>query len=329
MDKALKQRLVGAGVIIALAVIILPMLLSGRPEGAGPDSQKIELPPRPNELAFETRRFPISGQDQEAGAGAADMTGDSRAPAVAGQINRGVGPAIEVPDAASSETVAPPAESVADLSESDAADRPLAESSGAGATPAAGSEGDAPPLAPPATAISTPAASADRYVVQVASLGSAENARRLMTSLQQQGFTALLDVVESDVGRLNRVRVGPYASEAEAAQASVRIGKEFDGVSPRVVDLHPEQYSAVTRPVDPLVRWVVQVGSFSEESNAIRLVKQLQDDKQSAYRESVTSGGSLIYRVRVGPFLEREEALLTRQQLSERMAIDGVVMSAD
>ncbi len=59
MDIALKQRLVGANVLIALAVIVLPMLLGGRPDGAAPESQKIELPPQPAELDFETRRYPI------------------------------------------------------------------------------------------------------------------------------------------------------------------------------------------------------------------------------------------------------------------------------
>ena len=35
MDIALKQRLVGASVLIALAVVVVPMLLGGRPD---PDS---------------------------------------------------------------------------------------------------------------------------------------------------------------------------------------------------------------------------------------------------------------------------------------------------
>ena len=63
MDKALKQRLVGASVLIALAVIVLPMLLSGRPEGGKQETQKIELPPQPSELSFETRRYPIGEQN--------------------------------------------------------------------------------------------------------------------------------------------------------------------------------------------------------------------------------------------------------------------------
>ncbi len=59
MDTALKQRLVGASVLIALAVVVLPMLLGGRPDGDVQETQKIELPSQPPELDFETRRYPI------------------------------------------------------------------------------------------------------------------------------------------------------------------------------------------------------------------------------------------------------------------------------
>ncbi len=64
MDKALKQRLVGASVLIILAVIILPMLLSGRSDTLNTESRQIELPPKPEELSFETRRFPVGTPDK-------------------------------------------------------------------------------------------------------------------------------------------------------------------------------------------------------------------------------------------------------------------------
>ena len=59
MDKALKQRLVGAIVLIIFAVIVLPMLLSGRSDTLKQESREIEVPPRPDELSLETRRFPV------------------------------------------------------------------------------------------------------------------------------------------------------------------------------------------------------------------------------------------------------------------------------
>jgi DedD protein len=101
------------------------------------------------------------------------------------------------------------------------------------------------------------------------------------------------------------------------------------GVSPRVVDLQPDQSSATTRPADSLERWVVQVGSFADSSNAKRIVSELKANGMSAFSETVTSSSSTLFRVRIGPFLEREEAVRTEQQLSKRLSINGVVMSAD
>ena len=50
--------------LIILAVIVLPMLLSGRSDRLGTESQQIELPPKPEELSFETRRFPVGVPDK-------------------------------------------------------------------------------------------------------------------------------------------------------------------------------------------------------------------------------------------------------------------------
>ena len=49
----------------------------------------------------------------------------------------------------------------------------------------------------------------------------------------------------------------------------------------------------------------------------------------SAYQEEVSSGARIIHRVRIGPFLERDEATRVAGELRANMNLDGVVMSAD
>jgi DedD protein len=95
------------------------------------------------------------------------------------------------------------------------------------------------------------------------------------------------------------------------------------------MDLRPDQAAQVTAPADPLVRWVVQVGSFSSADNADKLVERLRGERLTAFKEAVTSSGSTIFRVRAGPFAEREEAIRVSGLIKERLALDGVVMSAD
>ena len=55
-------------------------------------------------------------------------------------------------------------------------------------------------------------------------------------------------------------------------------------------------------------RWAVQVGSFSKEATAERLVEQLREQGQSAFVMPVKSGGSTLYRVRIGPLPDRASA---------------------
>src|SRR5690606_31792918 len=96
-----------------------------------------------------------------------------------------------------------------------------------------------------------------RYAVQVASLASEANARRLQSDLEARGFNVISDRLAADVGRLSRVRVGRFEAEADAA-AAVKQGKsQVDGVSPRLVGLDPAAAQSLS-PSDPLVRWVVQ-----------------------------------------------------------------------
>ena len=302
MDRALKQRLVGASVLIALAVVVLPMMLGGRPDGDAPESQKIELPPQPSELDFETRRYPIGEQPPKPQA--------DRSEAVVKPLPSPGTPPVISDESASDSTTDTVVETIPDrvaLPTVEIAEEPPVEVSPLEAKPV----------------------DAGRYIVQVASFGAADNAKRLSEALRSYGYTVKIDTIKSDVGTLHRVRVGPYGNETEANGVVSRLQTQVGDIKPRVMDLQPEKVAQVTKPADPLVRWVVQVGSFSSAANADKLVARLRLESMTAYKETVSSSGSTIYRVRVGPFLEREEAIRVDKLVMERMSIDGVVMSAD
>jgi DedD protein len=306
MDTALKQRLVGASVLIALAVVVLPMLLGGRPDGEIPESQKIELPPQPSELDFETRRYPIGEQPPKPRADrsavvAKPLPSPAPAPAISDDS------AAEPPPQSTSGTIVEALPDRVALPTIEIAEEPPVE---------------VIPLA-------TQPEDTGRYIVQVASFGAVDNAKRLSEALRGYGYAVKTDTVKSDVGTLHRVRVGPYGTESEANSVVSRLQTQVGDIKPRVMDLQPEKVAQVAKPADPLVRWVVQVGSFSSAANADRLVARLRLDSMTAYKEEVSSSGSTIYRVRVGPFLEREEAIRVDKQVMERMSIDGVVMSAN
>jgi DedD protein len=309
MDIALKQRLVGASVLIALAVIVLPMLLGGRPDGSVSGSHNIEIPAEPPELDFETRRYPI---------------GETRAPEPDSQT--------ETADKALPEPAASPAPpptletrpadmTSAELAESEPPNRKL---------PAVEIQPSKPPAVEPAPEMGEAVVEkGGRYIVQVASFGAAGNASRLSETLREYGYDVVTDTIKSDVGTLHRVRVGPYPTEAAASEAVKRVSSQVKGVKPRVMDLQPDKAASMTAPSDPLVRWVVQVGSFSSAANAERLVERLRQKSFSAYSETVSSSGSTIYRVRVGPYLARDEAIQAGGRIRQDLSLEGVVMSAN
>ncbi len=332
MDKALKQRLVGASVLIALAVVVLPMLLGGRPESGQQQAEPIAVPARSDGVAFETRRFPLADE------GTIPQKHTETSQAL--QQTSTVGTALDVESPDDAEQLA----AVHSDESSSNAVEPLEQTSGPqaddqdieGLPPVTSVEVpvsekvDLPVLVKAPEVSAKPQSSTGRYAVQVASLGSDANAKRLESELQAKGFQVISDKVESDVGRLIRIRVGPFDSESEAAAAVKKIQSQVDGVNPRMIDLDPDALTQDTNPSDPLVRWVVQLGSFGESSNAENLVTQVRAQGMSAYSEKVTSSsGTAINRVRVGPFLQREDAGKAQQSLKSSLSINGVVMSAD
>src|SRR5215475_5167799 len=58
MDSALKQRLLGAAVLIALAIIFVPMFLSNTPQQSENTTLNLDIPKAP-ERKFETRTLPV------------------------------------------------------------------------------------------------------------------------------------------------------------------------------------------------------------------------------------------------------------------------------
>jgi DedD protein len=93
---------------------------------------------------------------------------------------------------------------------------------------------------------------------------------------------------------------------------------------PSVVEQPTAATSSARAPLYPLAsgadaptsgRWAVQVGTFSKEANAQRLVKELRDQGQSAFVMPLKSGSATLYRVRIGPMKDRAGAEAALREL--------------
>lgn len=62
-----------------------------------------------------------------------------------------------------------------------------------------------------------------RYVVQIGAFAEVASAREARMKVEGMGLKTYTQVIESDSGRRIRVRVGPYATKAEADKAAVKL----------------------------------------------------------------------------------------------------------
>ncbi|WP_199171442.1 MULTISPECIES: SPOR domain-containing protein, partial [Luteimonas] len=187
MTSALKQRLIGAAVLIAIAVIFLPMLVKGPAPASGLPDMSMDVPDAP-EGAYRTVDLPLVAP----------------APAPAGSVLGGGAPT----------PVADPAPQADD---------------GALPTVDAGANAGREAL-PPTTA-------GGDYAVHYGAFASDADAKAILRQLGGAGLTGYSEAFTLNGKPAHRVRLGPYASRAEAETVRVRAAQVRSDVSPRVVAL--------------------------------------------------------------------------------------------
>jgi DedD protein len=312
MDKALKQRLVGASVLIILAVIVLPMLLSGRSDTLKQESRQIELPVKPEELSVETRRFPVGVPNKPA------MTEDKEPPQQTLESAEEIADDM-VPTASDSGS----GEMAEQITDADSGVEDVVVEKPPAVTSITLNSGKSPDVLEPENVEA--AIDGPRYLVQVASFSSEKNANTLAGRLRTAKLPVVMDEVERTAGRLYRVRVGPYAERADADAVVASLRSQMTDLSPRVLDLRPTESAPVSTPSDPMVRWVVQVGSFGSANSAEALVVQLRLSGLTAFSEKVSSAGKTAYKVRIGPEIDRDKAAELARKVKADHGLDGFV----
>ncbi len=313
MDDALRQRLVGAAVIIALAVIFLPMFLDS-PEPA-PTTQQMDLaiPPRPD-AGGETRRLPLDP---------AMSAPQPESEAVLESAGSGVAEPTPAPAPAPVVTAPPPKPAAS-------TPVPVPAAAPAPAAPAVSSPAPAP-ATPAATAPKPPTpASGGRFVAQFGSYADRSNAEALVRDLAKAGVPASIEAVSAASGRsLHRVRSQAYATRADAEAARLSAQRQIAGLQSTVVELaRADATQSDPRPAQ-LSGWAVQVGVFSRKQGADELIARLRAAGYAAFSEPVrVGGGQTGYRVRVGPELKRENAVRIQGELKARMKLADALVVA-
>jgi DedD protein len=72
--------------------------------------------------------------------------------------------------------------------------------------------------------------------------------------------------------------------------------------------------------------WVIQLGTFSNKTNANNLIKKLQNKGFTAYIKKQKSADKAIYQVFVGPEIEHEKAKEVLQNLQNTFQLKGLIV---
>lgn len=189
MDPQLKQRLVGAAVLVSLAVLVVPVLLDGGYRDSG--RPRRDMAPMPAD-GFEEVAPPLPaelGAELDAGLGAGPEALAENARAGAAEM-----PPADAPldDAVIEDAVVTPAAP---------AEVPVREPSTA---------------APPAQPSPAPAATAERWAVQLGSFASRDNAEGLLRRMAASGVQGFVLPLKDGDRTSFRVRAGPVDGRAAA-----------------------------------------------------------------------------------------------------------------
>ena len=326
MDSALKQRLIGAAVLVALAMIFLPMLLQG-PDVGEPDAAQVPLSmPAAPDQEFETRELPLA-VPQPAGEGS--VLGGPSAPAA----DPNAVATVDI-DGDAAPRVDAPAEEAVDPSEPlqavDAASgEALAAAPAAQPVPEPEPEPAASP-APAAPAAPLPASSAGgRYAVNVGSFSNLANARALADKLRAAGLPVTSESVDVNGKPAMRVRVGPYAERTVAEAARLRA-EGVSGTRTVVVTLDaassPAPAAASRQATAATVGFAVQLGAFSTEADANALRDKARAAGFVAFHQRIATDNGLVWRVRVGPEADRAAAERLRDSIADKLGLRETII---
>ena len=199
MEERLKQRLVGAIVLVSLAVVFVPMLLD-----------------TPHDLREEPPAAPIPERPQDRfESGVTIPLGEPETPRLDAEVEREHGRSASGGDAASRPV---PSEAPASVSIRAPAESPA--SAPAGGSADASTSASRSGASPARSDAASPVAASDGWAVQLGSFRESKNALALRDRLRAKGYPSFIESGASAQGRISRVFVGP-ASDRERAEDSV------------------------------------------------------------------------------------------------------------
>ena len=218
MRKRARHRLIGAAVLVLIGVVGFPIVFDTQPRPVQVDIP-IDIPDR-------TKAKPVSTAPAPSVAAAPAAAGPVTAPAATPAPATTPAPKVAAADGLDArEEIVPAKPAAAAAKPASPATQPKPDTKpdakpdtkpNDGARAQALLEGKAAPVAPAA-------ADGGRYIVQVGAFADDAKARETRLKVERAGLKTYTHVAETREGKRTRVRVGPFATRAEADRAADKI----------------------------------------------------------------------------------------------------------
>ena len=304
MDQQLKQRLIGASVVVALAVIVVPELVKQQPEENAPAAAN-EIPPRP---VIEPAA--ISGQSDSDQSTVLVLPGAEPLPEQANDQEMATSAPLGTEES-------PVAEAL--IEERAVEERAVTVTAQAIPDPVIVEQAESEPLPSSQDAIESaspePAVAESPAPVHIIPRQSSE----------EQRLQPAKPIVPA-----RQLEPQPTAPAAVARQEpSTNTNNESVPVElPKIQLISRAEYgnSQPSQQVSKDPRWMVQAGSFYVAENASMLREKLRQQSFPATLQTAEVEGRTVYRVQVGPHATRAEGERTRERLLRDAGIKGNVV---
>ncbi len=311
MLPALKIRLIGAAVLVAVAVIVVPLFFPTAPDDSGKRNINLYIPPVPDQ-ELKTRTISVMPSNPAGQGGSSGTSGDTLARVnIPSQV-----PAEVTPVGGST-----PAQQAAAGKPSGATAASTSAKSAQGAASASGQAGN------PGQAAQV------HYVVHLGAYATRDNAQDLAAKVQKLGFPVRLTKADVNGKPAARVDAGPFDTRAAAEHARLTLSAALPHAPAKLATVATDQTHDTPAPkakpgATAAAGWAVQVVAYSKQSDADALRDKLRKAGFDGYVDSVKSGGNTLWRVRVGPQTQRADALALRDSIKRKFPkLSGIVVN--
>ncbi len=291
MNQELKNRLIGAAVVTALATIFVPMLFDDPVDNSGQSVSELSIPVKP------VKSTEVS---------------ENKLPTPATK------PAKTLNNTATEEPANPEEEVTDAVPDAEMQD-----------------DADAEATAEPPVNESTPTQSAE--AITEAEQPAVEE-EPLDTGVIPAAKSPIKKSVTKPVETEVTTKVNPAIKKAEGNTPKLLPAtKPAEVVATKPVVKKPE--NIVTKPTSPatvktpeksaknpeLVRWTILAGSFSQKDNATTLMKSLREQGIPVVIETSQSARGAIYRLKVGPELDKKKAAANKAKLDKQGVVNVMI----